>query len=73
MHGIADHVGSVEPGKLADLVLWKPAMFGVKPEMSVDAKRREGVRARARTRVNIRYPPMASRQRTSANIQTAPR
>ena len=32
-HGIADHVGSVEAGKLADLVLWKPAFFGVKPEL----------------------------------------
>ena len=32
-HGIASEVGSIEPGKLADLVLWKPAMFGVKPEM----------------------------------------
>jgi urease subunit alpha len=32
-HGIADEVGSVEPGKLADLVLWKPAFFGVKPEL----------------------------------------
>src|SRR5579862_5353185 len=32
-HGISEEVGSVEPGKLADLVLWKPAMFGVKPEM----------------------------------------
>ena len=32
-HGIANYVGSVEVGKLADLVLWKPAMFGVKPEM----------------------------------------
>ncbi|WP_426958691.1 urease subunit alpha [Muricoccus radiodurans] len=31
--GIADHVGSVEVGKLADLVLWNPAFFGVKPEM----------------------------------------
>ncbi|OLT13114.1 urease subunit alpha [Actinomadura sp. CNU-125] len=30
-HGIADEVGSVEPGKLADLCLWKPAFFGVKP------------------------------------------
>jgi urease subunit alpha len=29
--GIAHEVGSVEPGKLADLVLWKPAFFGVKP------------------------------------------
>jgi urease subunit alpha len=32
-HGIADHVGSVEEGKLADLCLWKPAFFGVKPEI----------------------------------------
>ncbi|WP_111397524.1 urease subunit alpha [Humitalea rosea] len=31
--GIAAHVGSVAPGKLADLVLWAPAFFGVKPEM----------------------------------------
>jgi urease subunit alpha len=31
--GIARHVGSVEVGKLADLVLWAPAFFGVKPEM----------------------------------------
>ena len=34
-HGLAEHVGSVEAGKLADLVLWKPAFFGVKPEMVV--------------------------------------
>ncbi len=32
-HGIAHVVGSVEPGKLADLVLWKPAFFGVKPAL----------------------------------------
>ena len=32
-HGISDHVGSIEVGKLADLVLWKPAFFGVKPEI----------------------------------------
>ena len=30
-HGIDTHVGSVEPGKLADLVLWDPAFFGVRP------------------------------------------
>ncbi len=34
-HGIAHEVGSIEPGKLADLVLWKPAMFGAKPEMVI--------------------------------------
>ncbi|WP_029058053.1 urease subunit alpha [Stappia stellulata] len=32
-HGLADHVGSVEVGKLADLVLWDPAFFGVKPDL----------------------------------------
>ncbi|NEU12852.1 urease subunit alpha [Methylobacterium sp. BTF04] len=31
-HGVSAHVGSVEPGKLADLVLWTPAFFGVKPD-----------------------------------------
>jgi urease subunit alpha len=34
-HGIASTVGSIEPGKLADLVLWKPAFFGTKPEMII--------------------------------------
>ncbi|MDR3439797.1 urease subunit alpha [Telmatospirillum sp.] len=32
-HGISAHVGSVEVGKLADLVLWTPAFFGVKPDL----------------------------------------
>ncbi|HEX7216432.1 MAG TPA: urease subunit alpha, partial [Methylomirabilota bacterium] len=32
-HGISHEVGSVEVGKLADLVVWKPAFFGVKPEL----------------------------------------
>ena len=32
-HGMAADVGSIEPGKLADLVVWKPAFFGVKPEL----------------------------------------
>jgi urease subunit alpha len=34
-HGISHYVGSIEPGKLADLVLWSPAFFGAKPEMIV--------------------------------------
>src|SRR5579859_4854983 len=34
-HGIAHEVGSIERGKLADIVLWKPSMFGVKPEMVI--------------------------------------
>jgi urease subunit alpha len=32
-HGLTDYVGSIAVGKLADLVLWRPAFFGVKPEM----------------------------------------
>jgi len=32
-HGLAEHVGSVEIGKLADLALWSPAFFGVKPDL----------------------------------------
>lgn len=32
-HGIADEVGSIEIGKMADLVLWKPAFFGIKPSL----------------------------------------
>ena len=34
-HGIADYVGSVEIGKMADLVLWEPAFFGVKPKVVI--------------------------------------
>lgn len=34
-HGIANYVGSIAQGKLADLCLWRPAMFGVKPEIVI--------------------------------------
>jgi urease subunit alpha len=34
-HGMASEIGSIEPGKLADMVLWKPAFFGAKPELVV--------------------------------------
>ncbi|HAM49027.1 MAG TPA: urease subunit alpha, partial [Alphaproteobacteria bacterium] len=37
VHGIAEYVGSVEVGKYADLVLWKPAFFGVKPDLVLKA------------------------------------
>jgi urease subunit alpha len=32
-HGLADHVGSLRSGRLADIVLWRPAWFGAKPEL----------------------------------------
>ena len=34
-HGISQYVGSIETNKLADIVLWKPALFGAKPEMMI--------------------------------------
>ncbi|NPD65266.1 urease subunit alpha [Lichenicola cladoniae] len=34
-HGISHEVGSIEPGKLADLVVWHPAFFGVKPDLVI--------------------------------------
>ena len=34
-HGISHEVGSIAPGKLADLVLWKPEFFGIKPAMII--------------------------------------
>ena len=34
-HGLARHVGTLEPGKLADVVLWHPAFFGVKPNLVI--------------------------------------
>lgn len=34
-YGISDILGSIEPGKMADLVLWEPAMFGAKPKMVI--------------------------------------
>ena len=34
-HGVSRHIGSVEPGKLADLVVWAPAFFGVKPDLVI--------------------------------------
>jgi urease subunit alpha len=34
-HGVSEHIGSIEEGKLADLVLWKPEFFGSKPELII--------------------------------------
>ncbi|MBA8909140.1 urease alpha subunit, partial [Aminobacter ciceronei] len=33
--GIAEHVGSLEDGKMADIVIWRPAFFGIKPELVI--------------------------------------
>ena len=33
--GIAEHIGSLEDGKLADIVIWRPAFFGIKPELVI--------------------------------------
>jgi urease subunit alpha len=34
-HGVAEHVGSLRPGRLADIVLWNPAWFGAEPELVI--------------------------------------
>jgi urease subunit alpha len=34
-NGISDYVGSIQPGKLADIVIWSPQFFGVKPKMII--------------------------------------
>ena len=58
-HGIASEVGSIEVGKLADLVLWKPAFFGVKPEMIIKGglhrRRDDGRRQRVDSDAAARY------------------
>ena len=33
--GIADHIGSLEDGKMADVVVWRPCLFGIKPELVI--------------------------------------
>ena len=43
----ADRVGTVEPGKWADLVIWKPAFFGVKPALILKGGFRDGLAAEA--------------------------
>src|SRR5699024_1387252 len=34
-HGVSDYIGSIEVGKMADIVLWDPKFFGTKPEMVI--------------------------------------
>ena len=37
-YGISEYVGSLEPGKIADIVLWQPGFFGIKPELIIKLK-----------------------------------
>ncbi|HET7694686.1 MAG TPA: urease subunit alpha [Vicinamibacterales bacterium] len=62
-HGIADHVGSIEVGKIADLVLWDPAFFGVKPDLvlkggAIAAAAMGDPNASIPTPEPVRYRPM---------------
>jgi urease subunit alpha len=62
-HGIADYVGSIEPGKIADLVLWDPAFFGIKPDLvlkggAIAAAAMGDPNASIPTPEPVRYRPM---------------
>ena len=62
-HGMSKHIGSVEVGKLADLVLWTPAFFGVKPDMilkmgSIAAAQMGDPNASIPTPQPVHYRPM---------------
>ena len=62
-HGVSKHIGSVEPGKLADLVLWSPAFFGVKPDLilkggSIVASQMGDPNASIPTPQPVHYRPM---------------
>src|SRR6202011_1981269 len=62
-HGVSKLIGSVEKGKLADLVLWSPAFFGVKPECiikggSIVAAPRGDANASIPTPQPVHYQPM---------------
>ena len=63
--GIAHHVGSIEPGKLADLVLWKPAFFGVKPALILKG----GMIAAARDGRSERLDPDAAAGALPADVR----
>ena len=75
-HGVAKHIGSVEKGKLADLVLWSPAFFGVKPDMvikggSIVAAQMGDPNASIPTPQPVHYRPMFAafgRARTASSV-----
>jgi urease alpha subunit len=64
-HGVAHEIGSVETGKLADLVLWKPAFFGVKPEMIVKG----GIHRVGRNGRRQRFDPHAAARDLPAHVR----
>jgi urease subunit alpha len=75
-HGVAKHIGSVEKGKLADLVLWSPAFFGVKPDLvikggSIVAAQMGDPNASIPTPQPVHYRPMFAafgRSRTASSV-----
>jgi len=75
-HGVAKHIGSIEKGKLADLVLWSPAFFGVKPDMiikggSIVAAQMGDPNASIPTPQPVHYRPMFGafgRARTASSL-----
>jgi urease subunit alpha len=75
-HGVSKLIGSVEPGKLADLVLWSPAFFGVKPDMvikggSIVAAQMGDPNASIPTPQPVHYRPMFGafgRARTASSV-----
>jgi urease subunit alpha len=80
-HGVSHEVGSVEPGKRADLVLWNPAFFGVKPEMvllagSIAAAPMGDPNASIPTPQPVHYRPMFAgfgKMRTNSSVVFASR
>jgi urease subunit alpha len=75
-HGVSKLIGSVEKGKLADLVLWSPAFFGVKPDMiikggSIVAAQMGDPNASIPTPQPVHYRPMFGafgRARTASSV-----
>ena len=73
-HGIAEHVGSLRPGRIADIVLWEPAFFGVKPTlvlkggMAAWAPLGDGNASVERAEPTRYRPDWGGRSRAAANL-----
>ena len=76
VHGIAGEVGSLAPGRLADIVLWEPAMFGVRPSMVIKggvvawSAMGEGKRQRARRGADRLRPRLGGTGEAAARLST---